>query len=226
MVRVERPSGGAFCIDAYEVSVGEYRAFVANAAADTAGAHSPVCEWNKSLAPATDLNGCDQYDFGTAPSDRPVVCIDWCDALAYCTAVGKRLCGPLDPAKPTNPFGQGDHEASEWYVACSARGTKSYPYGSTFDASACVTQGVAPQSARAATCEGGYAGIHHLSGNVAEWDNSCDQGADPRADGCRARGGAFWIGNSPVEPEKGRCDASQGGRRDQALNDRGFRCCK
>jgi formylglycine-generating enzyme required for sulfatase activity len=216
-------ASGSFCVDAYEVSVSEYLAFL--------GTNRPrqedyLCNWNTSYAPSRTGEGCGAYDPSKVNPAAPIACVDWCDARAYCEAAGKRLCGNIDAAKPTNPLGENDFATSEWYVACSAAGAKVYPYGNAVDVAACVDRASSPQDKNAARCEGGYPGIHHMSGNVAEWDNTCESGPDPKADGCRARGGAFWAANDPAQPDLLRCDAVQGGGRSGTYNDRGFRCCK
>jgi formylglycine-generating enzyme required for sulfatase activity len=74
-----------------------------------------------------------------------MVCIDWCDAKAYCSWAGKRLCGKIgggqlsmdgrdDPAKleGTNP------NISEWGFACSQGAKTTYPYGNEHQEGACV----------------------------------------------------------------------------------------
>jgi formylglycine-generating enzyme len=69
-----------------------------------------------------------------------------------------------------------------------------------------------------ATCEGGYGGLHDLSGNVWEWENSCT--GEDLTDGCRMRGGA-----SNNEPSSLMCAESYDRERDFASPFLGFRCC-
>ena len=65
-----------------------------------------------------------------------MVCVDWCDARAYCAGVRKRLCGKI--GRGTNATTDYANAAtSEWYRACSSSGVNAYPYGNTRDASAC-----------------------------------------------------------------------------------------
>ena len=61
----------------------------------------------------------------------------------------------------------------------------------------------------------GYAGVYDLSGNVEEWEDSCD------ANSCRLRGGSF----SSISSDTLCCDASDNASRDTSLNYYGFRCC-
>jgi formylglycine-generating enzyme required for sulfatase activity len=78
-------------------------------------------------------------------------------------------------------------------------------------------------------CHGGVTGLFHMSGNVAEWENSCD-GTLPSS-GCRVRGGSYTAEDNagtlsctasrteqrvPPEPSGGAPDP---------LADIGFRCC-
>lgn len=228
MVTVDGVKGasGAFCVDAFETTVADYLAFLATTPDPTKQEYP--CKWNESFAPSRSGEGCATYDASAANMDAPIVCVDWCDARAFCEAAGKRLCGSLDATKPgnVNPLGARDFETSEWYAACSAAGAKVYPYGDEVDVAACVARASSPQAKSMSSCEGGYEGIHDMSGNVAEWDNTCESGPDPKADGCRARGGAFWAANDPAQPNLLRCDAVQGGGRSGTYNDRGFRCCK
>lgn len=81
------------------------------------------------------------------------------------------------------------------------------------------------------TCVGGFTKIYGMSGNVAEWENSCE--SDSATAKCRARGGSYKTG---VDNAAGmRCDDLSrteqrvppmpvGGAED-VLKDIGFRCC-
>lgn len=93
---------GTYCVDSTEVTGRQYLEFLAAKAGDTSG--QPVdCSWNTTFEPAADID----------PNEYPVAFVDWCDALAYCTWAGKRLCGkigggPLPKAsipavRPTTP---------------------------------------------------------------------------------------------------------------------------
>ena len=79
-----------------------------------------------------------------------------------------------------------------------------------------------------AQCAGGSTGLYVMSGNVAEWEDSCDGTAPTSL--CRVRGGSY---NAQNDPAKMRCDAVRtemrlppppGGGVDP-LKDIGLRCC-
>jgi formylglycine-generating enzyme required for sulfatase activity len=81
MVRV-----GSFCIDATEVTRGEFLAFLAAPLEQRTAARPPECAWNTT----------DPTINATASGlGNPVGEINFCDALAYCAWAGKRLCGRI-----------------------------------------------------------------------------------------------------------------------------------
>ena len=68
-------------------------------------------------------------------------------------------------------------------------------------------------------CEGGFTGLLDLSGNVAEWEDSCNT-AVPGSGTCRLRGGSVV---SPLEDARCQSDATiSGGAWDDYV---GIRCC-
>jgi formylglycine-generating enzyme required for sulfatase activity len=169
------------CIDKTEVTQAQYSAFLASNPS-TAGQPSG-CSGNTSFTPSC------QYTPVNTP-ERPVVCVDWCDAFAYCKTFGKRLCGQIGGGSVALASGA-DPTKSQWYFACSQSGARTYPYGSLFDKSACVgldnssyvaTQNVGTLPA----CQGGYPLLYDMSGNVSEWEDSCTTGG-----ACAARGGHY-----------------------------------
>ena len=211
-------SFGTFCIDATEVSVASYNEFALLNIASTRA----ECPWNTSQQLAVSTQ---------APND-PVRYVNWCQAATFCEWAGKHLCGAL-----TGVPG-GDHKlataayrdpaASEHMAACTNRGARPYPYGATFQPTACNvtvddsgTGAVEPSTLRAA-CEGGRAGVFAILGNVWEWTDSCVTGVDsggPEKDLC------YFMGGSYMSVGDVACGRGSGSAREFVGNDVGFRCC-
>jgi formylglycine-generating enzyme len=223
MVGITRETGSRaeFCIDATEVTNADYARFLF--APLPFDEQVPECAWNTSYASAGS--------FPERPPNHPVRHIDWCDAHAYCRWAGKRLCGRVGGGQLD--FNQASTSESEWYVACTADGARTYPYGTSYDPMACVGKDrSATTSTReldvgsVATCEGGAEGVFDLSGNVWEFEDACmpdpDGGASPENDLCRRRGGSH-----DTSPTCLRCEACATALRPRSLssNETGFRCC-
>jgi hypothetical protein len=208
-----------YCIDAAEVTNEEYLAFTQRYTTATVVA-STACTNNETLVPDTDCSTA----LTDVPSRKlPVVCVDYCDAEAYCTMQGKRLCGRVGGTM-NDPGDNADAAASEWYAACSGPGETDYPYGDAASASKCNASGYAPSDmgprdvTTMSECEGGYAGIFNMSGNVAEWEWSCSSSASNAT--CSTRGGSFVDG-----PYEVRCSGTRSRSRQAVAVDVGFRCC-
>jgi formylglycine-generating enzyme required for sulfatase activity len=234
MIAVPKPGGRQFCIDETEVTNENYAAFL-TLSPDTSGQIS-ACSWNDSYVPASST-GC-QYDAANSPK-IPISCVDWCDARSYCEWAGKRLCGAFDGG-PSTPARFADATHSQWYAACSMGGTRAFPYGDVYIRDACVGldhDGTAAENVGTHPgCRGGYLGLHDMSGNVAEWEDSCVASAGA-SDSCLVRGGDRFskdviYGPPPVPTLL--CNSSDPGdttpspatsRRDFRGPFVGFRCC-
>ena len=217
MVRL--PEG--FCIDTTEVTRGQYDAWTATA--PSAAGQPSACSENTDFEPVSSPP-CDSSE------DEPVVCVDWCDARAYCEAAGKRLCGGIADGGAYDVDSYADPEASEWHAACTSGGTYEYTYGDVPDVDTCregdaedyTTWGLADVGSHdgCRSPESAYSAVYDLSGNAAEWDNSCD--GDETDSGCRIRGGAFEYQGVGL-----RCAMAEGLRwpRMRRVVAVGFRCC-
>jgi sulfatase modifying factor 1 len=214
-----------FSIDATEVTRGQYSDFLATQPNVLSQARR-CSEWNGDFVPA--------YGWPPSPGelDQPVVGVDWCDAHAFCLWAGKRLCGRIGGG--ALGFDEFDDAAqSQWYWACSLGGLRDYPYGDTYDGTACngydLHVGTAvPVGSLPGCCSNDYA-VFDLSGNVQEWEDACADSADPssppRSDQveCRLRGGSFAENDKLYL----RCQAPErvGTWRHATSTSIGFRCC-
>ena len=117
---------------------------------------------------------------------------------------------------------------SRWYAACTSGGQNTYPYGDTYEGTTCngddAGHGGSVAVASMSGCQSsvsGYVGVYDLSGNVWEWENSCN-GNTGNSDRCRVRGGSFDNDGSAL-----RCDYDHGYgyHRDSVSGLIGFRCC-
>lgn len=210
--------GGSFCIDRTEVTNADYDAFLSARGGDVSG-QPAVCTWNASFVPSL-------WPVASTDLQLPVLGVDWCDARAYCAFAGKHLCGRIGGGP--QPFTHFDDAAtSAWNEACSAGGTRAYPYGNSFDAGICATRtGSAQAVGSAPGCEGGEPGLFDMSGNAEEWVDSCaasspgDAGAQ---DPCLAVGGSF----RDRLPGELSCSGGAGQLQPRSARDpwRGLRCC-
>jgi formylglycine-generating enzyme required for sulfatase activity len=232
LVAVPKAGGGIFCIDRNEVTNADYGAFLASSPS-TSG-QATECSWNASFLPETGSGtgwSCTSTNYDpTNKPKTPVDCIDWCDAKKYCEWAGKHLCGAIGGGSVA-VASFADASKDEWYAACSKGGTQDVPYGTYLDGQ-CID--VSSPYSRAApvptlSCEGGYAAIYDMSGNLAEWEDSCAAVAGA-ADSCLVRGGSYL--SSDVSTPSALCNSNRpgnpksfGARRDARSHEYGFRCC-
>jgi hypothetical protein len=213
---------GSYCIDATEVTRGDYVKFIAA----NPPQKEPFCAWNKVYVPSL-----------TWPPDAmqyqlPVVYVDWCDASSYCSWQGKHLCGKIGGG--TVDFAdKSDETKDQWYNACTAQGANPYPYGINYDGTKCygkdandfdggATSPIAMKDKDGnilSKCQGGQVGLYDMSGNVAEWEDSCD-GQTGDSDKCLVRGGSYLSDEAAL-----RCDSPDPRARNTQAPDIGFRCC-
>lgn len=224
LVDVPRPGGGTYGIDAYEVTRDEYDDWLATSPTNTGPVVGLRCSGNASFAPSTACLDSGLSCTGSGCGSFPQVCVDWCDAFAYCAAVGKQLCG--------NYFGEGvaipafdNASMSTWYNACSAGGVNTWGTGNDGDAAErdCrFTDSAATSVYDLPACQSdqaAYRGVFALTGNVREWVNSCDPTTTPPR--CLALGGSFADNDS----FEGQCNYPVRQDNDRAFPAVGFRCC-
>jgi sulfatase modifying factor 1 len=206
-------SAGGVSIDATEVTRGEYYQFAKVKSGGASGLPSSCSWWGVALGPEPAMK---DYDY-------PVGDADWCSAYAYCQWAGRRLCGKIGGGAVAAYGDQADPTKSQWVHACEGPSSFAYPYGEDYVDNRC--NGPHAQSAVSAVathpqCVGGYPGLYDMSGNVAEWLDSCD-GTTANAQ-CAIQGGDFSQLVIPAQMSL-RCDSTFYGVRSSASA--GFRCC-
>jgi formylglycine-generating enzyme len=204
LVAIPAADGSTFCIDQREVLYREYADFLAAKGDDLAG-QPDRCAENKSFTPYIPPDDQDyglvfycrssEWQIDTAP-ESPVGCVDFCDALAYCTWAGKRLCGRVGGGagiQQVSAAQQDEYISSsenEWYYTCSNGGTTTYPFGDEYQADRCAAFGtISGTDLSTRECHGTarpYDQVYDLSGSTGEWINICEQGSCMLA----AQGGA------------------------------------
>jgi formylglycine-generating enzyme required for sulfatase activity len=183
-----------------------------------------------------DCSGWIERQLENLGDDLPMVCVDACDARAYCRWIGKRSCGELgedgelDITQGPGAGRHSDPDLSEWYRACSNAGATAFPYGDTYEAGTCVDASYSPnvtQDVGAQTgCEGGFPGLFDMSGNVSEWANECTRyGIHPATDNCLARGGPYYYGGGGDDGADLRCDVFSDKLSINQTDNVGIRCC-
>lgn len=233
MVIAPATGGGAYCVDKYEVTYADYTKFWQ--ANPSPALQAPECQWNTTYTPPANWPapvGMDKW---------PVTAVDYCDAVAYCKWAGKRLCGKVGGGG--SAFSQyADNKESQWFNACSA-GSNTYPYGTQYKSDICIgndfvefvssvqikgSDGPFPGDRVATTspiampsqkCQGTAPGLFDMSGNVAEWEDSCDT-TSGALDNCRIRGGSNKDGDQALK-----CNADRIEKRNANPTDVGIRCC-
>lgn len=226
-----------FGVRAFEVTQTEYAEFLA--ADPTRFDSSRSCSWNDSFFPDAECltrapgcqlcAACDDCDGCEAECENtPQVCVDYCDAEAYCAFRGWRLCGALaagDRASLGATFA--DPHKSEWTNACSAGGQFSYGSGNEAP-NGCAYGGVHPEPHAVGSqqdCRSpsvAYRSLFDMSGNVEEWENNCEPGGESSAarDRCYVRGGSYLSTARDL-----RCVQGRPAFRGDTSPTVGIRCC-
>lgn len=181
------------CIDTSEVTRNAYTQF----AAETSGA-SPASRQGYLVGAPVLCS--DKIAAGFAPGDAsaakctdgycPVGQVDYCDAYAFCSWAGKKMCGEIGPDPVTTPTPR--EALNAWQSACSQNGKQTFPYdGSTYKSQTCnigLIKFLQPVDTFPLCASPGLdAGskVYDLVGNAYEW-------AGPRSStGCYFYGGAY-----------------------------------
>lgn len=206
--------GKSFALGKFEVTNGEYRAFVTATGHISGKGCFALRDGTYKQLPGTDWS--DPGYRRAIRDDEPVACVDWNDAKAYVAWLAKKTGRPYRLASE-----------AEWeYAARANRDTGRFLWGEHTE-TACREANVLDASGAralgdsriaAAPCDDGYAGVapvgsrapnpfglYDMIGNVWEWVEDCyamphpadapTDGSPQLKDGCDRRGskGGSWI---------------------------------
>ncbi len=233
MSRIDVPGGTCLWIDSTEVTVEQYRTWLEAASEGNIDWEPTWCAWKTSRSNPIDTqdDSCvaELFPFDSQPfaARKPMRCVDFCDAEAFCEWAGKHLCYDYSALGTQGPR----NNAEEWQLACSNGFTSRFPWGNAAESGCNVGQTrddcVGPDGTCGPSLVGDSRscvnehGVVDLLGNVAEWVFSCNF-VDPHAPagptGCMTRGGGYDM---PLAP----CDVENIRSNDTRAPDLGFRCC-
>lgn len=214
-----------YLIDSTEVTREQYEGWLLTN--PSISAQSASCKpWNSTFTPDSSCMAGLSVCKGAACAKHPQVCIDWCDARAYCLSVGKHLCGRVGGGALLQSD-MNDATKAQWYNACSSDGVYMYPYGNTYGAHMCNGHehnvGTTLPAGSMASCQssaGGFKSVFDMSGNVYEWEDACSASTG-QYDTCGLRGGSYKMA-----AETSLACKNQVNTRNYYSEDVGFRCCQ
>ncbi len=134
MVRITMPDGRGFCIDQRAATQAEYAVFVDSVRParkmptppDSHVMAKACAEWLDPVTPASkydEFPTCGKFYDPAAFPDKPMLCMDWCAAYAFCAWSGKRLC-----SNHGTPITSGAPDGSELAFVCSNGGKDEYQF--------------------------------------------------------------------------------------------------
>lgn len=177
MVRIDA-TAASYCIDTTEVTVGQFNEFLLDPARPF-----DAPDFCKSFADGRPTRNV------VTNASYPQVGVAWCWAFAYCKWAGKRLCRRIGSADWEVP----NDGRSEWVYACQ-NGVLAdrYPYGDTYQASACNTNGGGVKAVGTSpACHGigaPFDQVMDMMGNAGELDGDVGFLTTGEPNSARARG--------------------------------------
>ena len=197
-----------FYIDTTEVTRAQYEAWLATDP-PIDGVFPGCDDWKSTHRPAC----------GWPPKDRgnfPVRCVDWCDAYAYCDAMGKHLCGRIGGGPLRSETEEDTELHDQWYHACTSNGLNQWAYGNEYEPEACNSVPLAEVASMPGcqSSEPQYAGVYDLCGSAEEWTRTCSESEES----CRKRS----VAASDTGMD---CVSNEVSWRRTPDADTGFRCC-
>ena len=223
MVLIPLSPDAPFCIDERQATYGEYGQFVKKMGKDFGGQPSQ-CDWNRDWGPVVDCESSTGRPWkcgrsvAEADPDWAVSSLDFCDAWAFCSWAGKRLCGERvhhgvsvfkegrddETRQPNGTTWWFPNTVEEWYHVCTQGGTSDYPFGNDWQDGLCQTErkwrapGDKTHNVRDTTgnqCHGNfhpYDQVFNMIGGISQWTNGCSEDNDR----CAVRGGYEHYGPS------------------------------